>query len=208
MSKLNKESHAVRWNTSGRGSTARHTFWHWTNDDTKTICGRYISINGEFYPESKDRLVDVDCRACLKSIKKHGYTDQKLSEFFLNDKKIKRCNMKTIGYARVSNVGQKLDFQLEKLKAHGCDKIFQEKVSGTTEHRTQLKQCLEYLGEGDSLVITKFDRLARSELNLIKIINQLQEKGVELTVLDGNIDTSSLQKVQAALRLSTLGFLS
>lgn len=99
--------------------------------------------------------------------------------------------MATVGYARVSSVGQKLDIQLEKLKAYGCDKIFKEKVSGTTEHRNQLKQCLEYLREGDSLVITKLDRLARSTFHLTQIASNLEKKRVDFIVLDQNIDTST-----------------
>jgi len=99
--------------------------------------------------------------------------------------------MAVVGYARVSSVGQKLDVQLEKLKQYGCDKIFEEKVSGTTANRVQLHRCLEYLREGDSLVITKLDRLARSTFHLTQIANQLEEKSVDFVVLDQQIDTST-----------------
>jgi DNA invertase Pin-like site-specific DNA recombinase len=99
--------------------------------------------------------------------------------------------MAIVGYARVSSVGQNLEIQLEKLNAYGCDKVFKEKISGTTEHRTQLKQCQEYLREGDSLVITKLDRLARSTFHLTKIANKLEKKRVDFIVLDQNIDTST-----------------
>jgi DNA invertase Pin-like site-specific DNA recombinase len=98
--------------------------------------------------------------------------------------------MAIVGYARVSSVGQKLDVQLEKLKQYGCDKIFEEKASGTTQNRVQLKRCLDYLREGDSLVITKLDRLARSTFHLTQIANQLEEKSVDFVVLDQQIDTS------------------
>lgn len=99
--------------------------------------------------------------------------------------------MAVVGYARVSSVGQKLDVQLEKLKKYGCEKIFEEKVSGTTANRVQLQRCLEYLREGDSLVITKLDRLARSTFHLTQIANQLEEKSVDFVVMDQQIDTST-----------------
>ena len=96
--------------------------------------------------------------------------------------------MAKIGYARVSSVGQSLDLQREKLST--CDKLFEEKRSGTTNARSALKACLEYVREGDVLVVTRIDRLARSTLNLCQIGEILREKGVDLTVLDQNIDTS------------------
>ena len=80
--------------------------------------------------------------------------------------------MAFVGYARVSSVGQNLDTQLEKLKH--CNKIFQEKISGTTDKRPRLKDCLEYVREGDSLIVTKLDRLARSTFDLCKIAKELE----------------------------------
>ena len=96
--------------------------------------------------------------------------------------------MAKIGYARVSTVGQSLDVQLDKLK--DCEKIFQEKMSGTNDKRPRLKACLEYVREGDSLVITRLDRLARSTLHLCQIAAELEHKKVDLQVLDQNINTS------------------
>lgn len=93
-----------------------------------------------------------------------------------------------IGYARVSSVGQNLDVQLNKLK--DCDKIFEEKVSGTNSKRAKLDECLNYVMEGDTLVITRLDRLARSTLHLCQIAEKLEAKGVNLKVLDQNIDTA------------------
>lgn len=95
--------------------------------------------------------------------------------------------MALVGYARVSSVGQSLDIQLEKL-AH-CDKVFQEKKSGTSDKRPRLQECLEYVREGDTLVITRLDRLARSTLHLCQIADELQRKKVNLKVIDQNIDT-------------------
>ena len=96
--------------------------------------------------------------------------------------------MSTVGYARVSSVGQSLDVQLDKLK--DCDKVFQEKKTGTSSTRPRLKACLEYVREGDTLVVTRLDRLARSTLHLCQVADQLQAKGVNLKVIDQSIDTS------------------
>jgi DNA invertase Pin-like site-specific DNA recombinase len=99
--------------------------------------------------------------------------------------------MALVGYARVSSVGQSLEVQLDKLK--GCDKLYQEKKSGAAGKRTQLEMCLEYVREGDTLVVTRLDRLdrlARSTLHLCQIADELKRKSVNLQVLDQNIDTS------------------
>ena len=96
--------------------------------------------------------------------------------------------MAKIGYARVSTVGQSLDVQLDKLK--DCEKIFQEKMSGTNDKRPRLQACLEYVREGDSLVVTRLDRLARSTLHLCQIAADLERLKVDLQVLDQNINTS------------------
>ena len=96
--------------------------------------------------------------------------------------------MAKVGYARVSSVGQSLNVQREKLS--DCDKLFEEKRSGTTDARPQLKQCLNYVREADQLIVTRIDRLARSTLHLCQVAETLREKGVDLVVLDQNIDTS------------------
>ena len=92
--------------------------------------------------------------------------------------------MAFVGYARVSSVGQSLEVQQEKLVSYGVDKLFAEKLSGTTAARPELKSCLDYVREGDVLVITKLDRLARSTLHLHKIVNDLNNRGVGFKVLD------------------------
>ena len=97
-------------------------------------------------------------------------------------------NMALVGYARVSSVGQSLDVQLDKL--NHCKKVFQEKKSGTSSQRPRLKACLEYVREGDALVITRLDRLARSTLHLCQIAEMLDNKGVNLQVLDQSINTA------------------
>lgn len=96
--------------------------------------------------------------------------------------------MALVGYARVSSVGQTLDVQLDKLKH--CHKIFQEKKSGAAGRRARLEACLEYVREGDTLVVTRLDRLARSTLHLCQIAAELERKQVNLQVLDQNINTS------------------
>ena len=96
--------------------------------------------------------------------------------------------MAVIGYARVSSVGQTLAVQLEKLAP--CDRIFQETRSGTSDTRPQLTACLDYLRAGDTLIITKLDRLARSTLHLCQLGAALRDKEVALRVLDQAIDTS------------------
>jgi len=98
--------------------------------------------------------------------------------------------MSSIGYARVSSYGQSLDVQLEKL-GH-CDRVFKEKQSGrSTDKREQLALCLDYVRDGDTLVVTKLDRLARSTRDLLNILNSLEKKQVKLNVLDQQIDTST-----------------
>ncbi len=96
--------------------------------------------------------------------------------------------MALIGYARVSSVGQSLAVQLDKLAP--CDKIYQEKRSGATRQRPSLDACLDYVRAGDTLVVTRLDRLARSTLHLCQIAEVLRRKGVDLRVLDQQISTA------------------
>lgn len=101
--------------------------------------------------------------------------------------------MATVGYARVSSVGQSLEVQLQKLHDFGCqaDHVFKEKRSGVTAQRQALEECLRFVRKGDLLVVTKLDRLARSTLDLHRIIEQLNTKGVGFKVLDQAIDTTT-----------------
>lgn len=97
-----------------------------------------------------------------------------------------------VGYARVSTSGQSLDIQLDKLKAYGCTKIFSEKRSGRqADSRPELQACLQFVREGDTLVISRLDRMARSILDLAKIADQLKTKGVVLRVIDQAINTGT-----------------
>ena len=97
-----------------------------------------------------------------------------------------------VGYARSSTVDQEAGFQaqIKALKAAGCEKAFAEQVSSVAQ-RDQLEAALEYVREGDTLVVTKLDRLARSVSHLVVIGERLEAKGVALKVLDQAIDTSN-----------------
>lgn len=98
-----------------------------------------------------------------------------------------------IGYARVSTTGQDYETQVTKLQAEGCEKLFTEKQSGkNASDRIELQRAIEFAREGDVLVITKLDRLARSMGDLWVIVRQLEAKGVAFKVLDqSGMDTSS-----------------
>lgn len=88
------------------------------------------------------------------------------------------------GYARVSTIHQDLKGQLQALKNENCEKIFQDKLTGTNKNRPQLQQMLSKIQSGDTLVITKLDRLARSAMDGIKTIKKLFEQGVKVHVLN------------------------
>ena len=98
--------------------------------------------------------------------------------------------MAKIGYARVSTKNQNLDLQIDALKKAGCDKIFFEKKSAVKE-RAEFQRCLEYLRDGDTLVVWKLDRLGRTMKQLINLIEDLKEKGIGLYIVSESIDTST-----------------
>src|ERR1700721_2241160 len=84
--------------------------------------------------------------------------------------------MTIYGYARVSTTGQDLEAQFAELKAAGAKKIFQEKVTGKNRNRPQLDHALKVLGEGDVLIVTRLDRLARSSRDLLNVLAAVSEK--------------------------------
>lgn len=99
-----------------------------------------------------------------------------------------------IGYARTSTLDQKagLDAQRRDLEAVGCERIFVEQVSSVdVVSRAQLAEALAFAREGDTLVVTKLDRLARSVAHLVGILGQLEAKGVALRILSMGIDTAT-----------------
>lgn len=96
------------------------------------------------------------------------------------------------GYARVSSMDQDLSIQRAALTAAGCTIIREEKVSGTsTEGREELKTLLQFLREGDTLVITRIDRLARNMRDLENIVHDLKQRGIALKATEQPIDTST-----------------
>ena len=82
-----------------------------------------------------------------------------------------------VGYARVSTDAQALEGQIEALEAAGAERVFREKVSGARRDRPELRRMLEGLGEGDTLLVTRLDRLARSTRDLLDVLAILAERG-------------------------------
>ncbi len=101
--------------------------------------------------------------------------------------------MAVVGYARVSSVGQSLEVQEAALVEAGCEKVFAEKRSATTrEGREELRRALEYVREGDTFVVTRIDRLARSVTDLGDVVAVLTAKGVSFRALQqGEFDTAA-----------------
>ena len=81
-----------------------------------------------------------------------------------------------LGYARVSTDGQTLDAQQSALRRAGADRVFAEKISGATSDRLQLAKAIAALGEGDCLIVTKLDRLARSTRDLLNTLAAIADK--------------------------------
>lgn len=97
-----------------------------------------------------------------------------------------------IGYARTSTVDQNLDAQIEALTAAGCRMVRQEQRSGATlEGRPELKTILDFIHPGETLVVTRIDRLARSMQDLQTIVARLKEKGAHLAATEQPVDTST-----------------
>jgi len=109
-----------------------------------------------------------------------------------------------VGYARVSSVGQSLEVQQQQLQAAGCEKLFEEKRSGrTATDRLQLQAALEFVREGDTLVVTRLDRLARSITDLRQVVDGLAAKSVGFRCLQqGALDTT---RSDGKLLLNILG---
>jgi DNA invertase Pin-like site-specific DNA recombinase len=97
--------------------------------------------------------------------------------------------MAIVGYARVSTAGQCLDAQLAALRE--CERVFQEKESGAKAKRIELERMLEFVREGDVVVVTKLCRLARNTRHLLEVVEFLDSKTISLKVLNLGIDTST-----------------
>src|SRR4051812_25465114 len=88
------------------------------------------------------------------------------------------------GYARVSTQGQDIEAQIQQLKEAGCEEIFSEKSTGTKADRQEFQKLMNKLEDGDSLVVTKLDRFARSTIDAITTVKTLFERGVKVNVLN------------------------
>lgn len=111
--------------------------------------------------------------------------------------------MAKVGYARVSTKDQNLDAQIAQLQAEGCEEIFQEKVSGSKRERPELQAMLKYVRKGDTVIVCKLDRVARSIKDLWEIVEGLNEKGVGFQALNNrDLDTTS---ATGRMMLSILG---
>jgi DNA invertase Pin-like site-specific DNA recombinase len=100
------------------------------------------------------------------------------------------------GYARVSTVAQDLETQLQSLKVEGCDEIYSEKYTGTKTDRPKFQELLEKLKAGDTLVVTKLDRFARSMIQGSELVKELIDKGIKVNILNiGMMDNTPSSKL-------------
>lgn len=112
-----------------------------------------------------------------------------------------------VGYARVSSADQNLARQLEQLKSENTDKIFEDKASGATTKRPAFQQMMEYIREGDTIVVCSMDRLARNLTDLLNTTKELQAKGVSIRFIKESIllDASGNDVAMTKLLMSMLG---
>lgn len=99
--------------------------------------------------------------------------------------------MRRFGYARVSTDDQNLDLQRDALNRAGCDRVYEEKASGKSADRPQLEECLADLREGDTLTVWRLDRLGRSLPDLVRVVGDLEKRGVGFESLSERIETVS-----------------
>lgn len=112
-----------------------------------------------------------------------------------------------VGYARVSSADQNLARQIEQLKSENTDKIFEDKASGATTKRPAFQQMMEYVREGDIIVVCSMDRLARNLTDLLNTTKELQTKGVSIRFIKESIllDASGNDVAMTKLLMSMLG---
>lgn len=101
-----------------------------------------------------------------------------------------------VGYARISDRDPNPESQMDALTSAGCERIFLEKATGANRDRPQLKAALDQAGPGDTIIVWKLDRLARSVRQLAETVEQLQSKGISLRVLTQQICTSTFDEVR------------
>lgn len=109
-----------------------------------------------------------------------------------------------IGYARVSTQEQNLDRQLDNLKAAGCERVYQEKMTGTQANRPELVRMMDSLRPGDTLVIDSFSRLSRSTKDLLDTVERLTAEGVNIVSLKEQLDTTTATGKMMLTMLSAL----
>jgi DNA invertase Pin-like site-specific DNA recombinase len=98
--------------------------------------------------------------------------------------------MARIGYARVSTIDQDLQIQLDRLQREGCEIIRSEKVSGGSRNgRTELATIIEFLRQGDELIVTRLDRLGRDTRDVLNIVHDCHQRGAFVTILDPHVST-------------------
>lgn len=106
-----------------------------------------------------------------------------------------------VGYARVSSVDQNLDRQLERLRSENVEKLFMDKASGKDTERPEFQAMMNYLRDGDALLVCSMDRLARNLFDLLDVTKQLQNKGVTIRFLRENIELSPTGETSAISKL-------
>lgn len=106
-----------------------------------------------------------------------------------------------VGYARVSSVDQNLDRQLERLRSENVEKLFMDKASGKDTGRPEFQAMMNYLRDGDVLLVCSMDRLARNLFDLLDVTKQLQNKGVTIRFLKENIELSPTGETSAISKL-------
>ena len=112
-----------------------------------------------------------------------------------------------VGYVRVSSIDPNLARQLEQLKHENVDKVFEDKASGATTNRPAFQQMLDYVREGDTIVVCSMDRLARNLSDLLSITTELHTKGISVKFLKENLslDASGSEHAMTRLLMSMLG---
>ena len=96
-----------------------------------------------------------------------------------------------LGYARVSTLEQNLDLQIDALNRENCKQIYTDRISGVKSIKPEFEKLMEYAREGDTIVVWKLDRLGRSTVQLIELVEKLKKKCIHLKSLSESIDTST-----------------
>jgi len=109
-----------------------------------------------------------------------------------------------IGYARVSTIGQTLEQQTEALTAAGAGKVFHDVMSGARDDRPGFADCLQYLREGDTLILWRLDRLGRNMRGIINTLHELTERGVTVRSLHDGVDTSTMASSTSLRSMNTV----